>query len=173
MTHHGIDDRLGIARGSTSYYYRTRGELLHAAIVALTTASRTAFHTALAAGAVHDDPVDGAATLIADQLALLIGERRRDALARYALAADAAADDELRRALAGCLFSRAAARDLMVSLDAPDPSRAARDLISLLEGLLFDSLVGARALDSDPAPNNPDEFRAVVLRWLTALLASR
>ncbi len=171
VTHHAVDDRLGIARGSTSYYYRTRRDLLTAAITHLTTTSRTAFRTALELPDRRADPVDGAADLIAGQLDLLIGERRRDALARYALAADTADDEELRAALAGCLFSLPAAESLLRSLDAPDPGAAAYGLISLLEGLLFDRLQGARSLLGlrPGTPASIDDLRGPVYRWLTAL----
>ncbi|MEV5652862.1 TetR family transcriptional regulator [Nocardia sp. NPDC052254] len=172
VTHHAIDDRLGIARGSTSYYYRTRRDLLTAAITHLTTTSRTAFRAALDTSPRRPDPVGAAADLIAGQLDLLIGERRRDALARCALAADTADDEELRRALAGCLFSVPAAENLLISLSAPDPVAAARDLVSLLEGLLFDRLLGTRALLDLRAGTSAsiDDLRAPVHRWLTALL---
>ncbi|MEU6564514.1 TetR/AcrR family transcriptional regulator [Nocardia nova] len=171
VTHHAIDDRLGIARGSASYYYRTRQDLLTAAITHLTTTSRHAFRAALEQPDRRADTVDGAADLIAGQLDLLIGERRRDALARYALAADTAGDEELRRALAGCLFSLPAAEELLSALGAGDPGGAARDLISLLEGLLFDRLLGTRALLGlrPGTPASVDDVRRPVHRWLTAL----
>ncbi len=174
ITHHAIDDRLGIARGSTSYYYRTRRELLEAAIEHLTTTSRAAFHSAQAVPDDCDDPLDGAAELIAGQLDLLLGDRRRDALARYALAADTAGNEELRRALAVCLFSLPAAETLLESLGASDPHQAAHDLISLLEGLLFDRLYGLRSLLAIPPDTaaSRDDLRSAIRRWLGALTAT-
>ncbi|WP_227984551.1 TetR/AcrR family transcriptional regulator [Nocardia spumae] len=171
ITHHAIDDRLGIARGSTSYYYRTRQHLLEAAIEHLAATSRAAFDTARAVPDTRDDPLDGAAELITGQLDLLLGDRRRDSLARYALAADTAGNEELRRALAVCLFSLPAAEALLTSLGAPDPEQAARDLISLLEGLLFDRLHGLRSLleiTPDTAASR-DDLRPTIRRWLRAL----
>ncbi len=174
ITHHAIDDRLGIARGSTSYYYRTRQELLEAAIEHLATTSRQAFHSALAVPDDCNAPLEGAAELIAGQLDLLLGDRRRDALARYALAADTAGNEELRRALAVCLFSLPAAEELLKSLGALDPNQAARDLISLLEGLLFDRLYGLRSLLTIPPDTaaSRDDLRPTIRRWLAALAAT-
>ncbi|TQF68477.1 TetR family transcriptional regulator [Rhodococcus spelaei] len=173
VTHHAVDDRLAIARGSTSYYYRTRQDLLEAAITHLTEASRAAFHSALESHTRGADPVATAAELMAHQLDLLLADRRRDALARYALAADAAHDDLLRRALAGCLFSLPAARVLLASLGATDPPAAAQDLISLLEGLLFDRTHGARSMLHIEAgtPASVADLRPVIHRWLITLSA--
>ncbi|NKY84142.1 TetR/AcrR family transcriptional regulator [Nocardia veterana] len=173
VTHHAIDDLLGIARGSTSYYYRTRQELLEAAIEHLAATSREAFRSALAMPDDCADPFAGAADLIAGQVDLLLGERRRDALARYALAADTAGNEELRESLAVCLFSPAAAETLLASLGAPDPGRAAGDLISLLEGLLFDRLYGRRSLLAlTPGTDaSRDDLRPTIHRWLRALAA--
>ncbi|MFJ1456451.1 TetR/AcrR family transcriptional regulator [Nocardia sp. N2S4-5] len=189
VTHHAVDARLGIARGSTSYYYRTRQDLLEAAITRLTEASREAFHIALDVPADgpeapprtnaphrtefldHTAPLDRtdalthAAGLIAGQLDRLLGDRRRDALARYALVPDAVGNESLRAALAVCLFSTPAAERLMDSLGSADSARAARDLVSLLEGLLFDRLHGARSLPG----HGGDDLRPTVGLWLAAL----
>lgn len=164
VTHHAVDARLGIARGSTSYYYRTRQDLLEAAITRLTEASREAFQTALDVPA-GTDTLEHAAGLIAGQLDRLLGDRRRDALARYALVPDAVGNESLRAALAVCLFSTPAAERLMASLGAADSARAARDLVSLLEGLLFDRLHGARSLPG----HTGDDLRPTIGLWLAAL----
>lgn len=170
VTHYGIDDRLGIARGSTSYYYRTRQALLTAAIIHLADLSRKAF---LAIFEDADTPldIDRAADLTAGQLDLLLGPRRRDALARYALTADATDDDELRDALARCLFSVPGAEALMAHLGATDPSCAAHNFVSLLEGLLFDRLHGSRSrqgIVSGSAASIAD-LRPPIRLWLNAL----
>lgn len=142
VTHGAVDRRLELPKGSTSYYYRTRSELLRAAIGRLAERSRAAFDAGLGGRTV--DPED-AADLMAGQLDLLLRARRRDALARYALAPDAAAEG-LAEPLATCLFSVPLAMELFRGLGAPEPVVAARDLVSLLEGLLFDRLHGARSL---------------------------
>ncbi|MRH89263.1 TetR family transcriptional regulator [Nocardia sp. SYP-A9097] len=171
VTHHAIDDRVGIARGSTSYYYRTRQDLLRAAVIHLATTSRQAFLAAQQSQGPSAPSVDSAADLMAGQLDLLLGPRRRDALARYALAADTAADQTLREALAGCLFSLPAATALMKALGAPDAEQAAHNAISLLEGLLFDRLHGTRSLLGLQAgtPDSLADLRPPVHRWLTLL----
>lgn len=168
VTHHAIDDKLGLSRGSTSYYYRTRQQLLTAAIEHLTLASRSAFREALGTEPPPGALVDAAADLIARQVDKLLADRRRDVLARYALAADAARDDALRAALARCLFSLPEAESLTVALGADDSAGAAQDLLSLLEGLLFDRIYGTRSLEGIEAGTGASftDLRSPVVRLL-------
>ncbi|MDF0530566.1 TetR family transcriptional regulator [Tsukamurella sp. 8F] len=173
VTHRAVDTRLRLSAGSTSYYYRTRSELLAAAIEHLARASRAANEEGLAVAA-GPLTVDGAAQHIATQLDLLAGSRRRDALARYALAPDAVSDPALHAALATCLFSLPSATGLLEGLGASAPERAAADLLSLLEGLLFDRLYGTRSLHA-PEPGtraSRSDLETPIVRWLTALAAS-
>lgn len=170
VTHQAIDRRLGLAKGSTSYYYRTRDALVGAAVRRLSERSRAAFVEAHADDSVPS--VNAAADLIAGQIGLLLTGRRRDVLARYALAVDAFADEELRSALAGCLFSVERATELMEALGASGPRAAAHDLISLLEGLVFDSVYGSRSVLDGASVSGADRFRSTVRLWLAALADS-
>jgi len=172
LTHQGIDARLGLARGSTSYYYRTRHALVSAAIAHLARRSREHFESA--ASTVRPPTVEAAGNLIADQLETLVTDRRRDVLARYALVVDAAADDELRAGLASCLFSLPAATALMGALGASEPPGAARDLISLLEGMVFDFSFGTRVLaPGDSFAEHRESTRTVISLWIGTLVTSR
>ena len=168
VTHQAIDARLGLPRGSTSYYYRTRKALLDATITHLTDRSRVDF-----TGVVPPEPPrtpEVAADAIARYLAMLVTQRRVDVLARYALVSDAMEENDLRVGLASCLFSVDAARDLMDGLGAADPEAAARDLVSLCEGLAFDLTCGHRSLgDIDPRR----DLEGAVRRWIVALLEPR
>jgi TetR/AcrR family transcriptional regulator, regulator of biofilm formation and stress response len=172
LTHQGIDARLGLARGSTSYYYRTRHALVSAAIAHLARRSREHFLAAVPSR--PPETTREATTLIAAQLETLLVERRRDVLARYTLLADAVADDELREGLASCLFSLPAATELMGVLGAPDPPTAARDLISLLEGLVFTQAFGAGIVDADTSiTGHPETLQAPIHLWIDALTGGR
>ncbi|MBM9839161.1 TetR family transcriptional regulator [Rhodococcus hoagii] len=171
VTHQAIDRRLSLAKGSTSYYFRTRDALVGAAVRRLTERSRAAFADAYGAG-VGGVSVEGAADLMADQIVLLLTGRRRDVLARYALAVDAADDEELRPALAGCLFSVEKATGLLEALGASDPDSAAHDLISLLEGLVFDSVYGSRSVLAGGSTPSTQRFRVTIRLWLAALAES-
>ncbi|MBP1158330.1 TetR/AcrR family transcriptional regulator [Rhodococcus sp. PvR099] len=171
VTHHAIDDRLGIARGSTSYYYRTRQKLLNATILHLATASGRDFRATMDAHEPSNESIDDAAELMAKHLDTLLGTRRRHALARYALAVDTAEDVELHSALAACLFSVPAAQALLSMLGTPDPATATRDLLSLLEGLLFDRIYGTRSRPEIHAgtAESLEDLRRTIRLWLTAL----
>lgn len=171
VTHQAIDRRLSLAKGSTSYYFRTRDALVGAAVRRLTERSRAAFAEAYGAG-VGGVSVEGAADLMADQIVLLLTGRRRDVLARYALAVDAADDEELRPALAGCLVSVEKATGLLEALGASDPDSAAHDLISLLEGLVFDSVYGSRSVLAGGSTPSTQRFRVTIRLWLAALAES-
>lgn len=166
VTHTAIDARLDIAKGSTSYYFRTRSALVDAAIAHLTDRSRTQFDELLTA-AVVPVTVDSAVDLITEYLNVLLTARRRDLLARYAFAADAAVSPTMRAGLARCLFSPEAAVGLMSALGADDVTSRAHDLLSLLEGLAFDFTCGARSLET----GQPSvDVRDAVRRWVAALI---
>jgi AcrR family transcriptional regulator len=164
--------RLGLARGSTSYYYRTRHALVSAAIAHLSDRSRAYFDDAVPA--VPPATIEEATIVIVSQLEVLLAERRRDVLARYALMADAMADSELQQGLAKCLFSIPSATDLMTSLGAPDPADAARNLVGLLEGLIFTHAFGADVTGLGTSSDTPAAaLRGPVQTWIEALVVHR
>lgn len=136
LTHQAIDRELGIAKGSTSYYYRTRAVLITAVSEYLTTQSRTVFYDLL----YHHSEEDPDA-VIDTYLADLTATRRDQVRARLALALDADCAAEQRRGLAGCLFSRDAAIELMRSQSHPHPETAASELLDRLEGRILRTLV--------------------------------
>ncbi len=171
VTHSAIDQRLELPKGSTSYYFRTRHALVSAAIARLTDRSRADF------AALFDDTTgtpSSPADLIARYIERLLTVRRTDVLARYALATDARLEPESAEALAGCMFSITAATDLVRELGAPDPGTAGHDLVTLLEGILFDRTHGLRAhTSSGPGTAWVDEIRSSVGLWLDALCAQQ
>lgn len=162
VTHGAVDKRLELPKGSTSYYFRTRSDLLRAAIEHLRERSRAEFERA----APRTVDPETAADVTAQQLHLLLTDRRRDALARYALAPDAQSEG-LAAELATCLFSIPLATSLFEVLGTVEPGRAAADLVSLLEGLLFDRLYGARSLGPARTPQESvADLRAPIARAL-------
>lgn len=136
VTHQAIDRELGIAKGSTSYYYRTRSALIAAVSEYLSAQSRAVFRELLSNHSA-DDP----GAVIDAYLDDLTGSRRDHVRARLALALDADCAIEQRRALAESLFSRDAAIELCRSRAHPCPERAADDLLDSLEGRILRTLV--------------------------------
>lgn len=142
LTHQGIDAALGIARGSTSYYYRTRSALIGAVAEHVATESAAAFADLLADARPADGPVAAdPGEVIERYLEELVTTRRDEVRARIALLLDADCTAEHRRALAGCLFSRDAAVELFRAQGHPRPERAAAAMLDGLEGRVLRSTV--------------------------------
>ncbi|MDA3646568.1 TetR family transcriptional regulator [Saccharopolyspora indica] len=153
LTHLAVDTRLGLPRGSTSYYVRTRRALLEAAVKRLSVRAREDFDAFAGSDFAPSPDVRAAADRIAVHLDRMLGERRNDTIARYALVAEVTATAELHEPLARAAFSEQLAVGLMESLQAPDPAAAGADLVSLCEGLVFDRVIGSRSLDA-PEPGS-------------------
>lgn len=173
VTHQAIDKHLGLPKGSTSYYFRTRHALVSAAVVHLTERSRARFTELLTVDG-SGGLLDTAAELVATYLEQLLTTHRRDVAARYALASDATLEPGLLAALAASVFSVPAAVELMTALGADRPEAAARDLIALSEGLLFDHTHGIRAHDdSSTATRRQCDMQEAIALWLRALCTPR
>lgn len=131
LTHRAIDSALGYPAGSTSYYFRTKSDLLTAVAARLVELSRTSFVDI----AGNDSDV---ATVVAQYLHDALTHRMVHLQARYALMLDSAVAQDVRATLAGSLFSRERARELF-----DDPEHG-DGLVSLCEGLVADVVFGRR-----------------------------
>lgn len=141
LSHQAVDRAAGLATGSTSYYFRTRRDLVVATIGRIREHSRAAFEKSPVPVTVTPRT---AATLMTGQLLLLAGLRRNDALAVFSLLPEVEGDSESRAQLASCLFSRELATNLLVALGGSDADGASLDLIDFLTGILFGLLFGQR-----------------------------
>ncbi|MFF5084622.1 TetR/AcrR family transcriptional regulator [Actinoplanes sp. NPDC000266] len=171
LTHRAIDKELGLPTGSTSYYARTRRDLIEAMVHRL--AARTAGDMAGVAerditGVPGRRPVDDAAERLARLLDRL-AERPGDHLARYALVVELTGDPELHARLTSASPARAgflaAAAETLRGLGVEEPERHAPALVAVVDGLLLDRVAGS---GMDPA-TRPDarETIAAYLRGLT------
>jgi DNA-binding transcriptional regulator YbjK len=157
-----VDRAAGVPEGSCSYYYRTRQALLKATVDRLAELD----DAELAALPALTGP--GRLPEIADAAAALIEHwtttGRTRMLARYELALEATRRSELREVLvdAGKRY-RVLAEHLLTAVGAPDPARRAPILVAFFDGLIFDHLAGAGALDL-----RPGELRAALLDLLRA-----
>lgn len=165
LTHRGVDRRLGLPPGSTSFYARSRRALIELGVRELTARARAAFEdTGVRPPGRTAPPLKHTAVLIADFLVRMLTEHRSDLVARWALALELRGDEELCAMLAHSTFSHEAAEGLMRALHVPEPVRAAANLVGLLEGLLLDRLVGHRSVQTGGAPRR--DFEAAVLAFL-------
>ncbi|MCY1139028.1 TetR/AcrR family transcriptional regulator [Actinoplanes sp. Pm04-4] len=147
LTHRAIDRTLELPAGSTSYYARTRRQLIELMVHRL--ANRTVTDMA---------PASGPASLL-DRLAARAADHR----VRYALLVDLADDPELHPLLTTESPARAqflaAAESTLAKAGVADPARHAPGLIALVDGLLFDRVAGSRV-------DNADEVIAAYLRGI-------
>ena len=150
LTHRAVDRELGLPDGSTSYYVRTRRQLIEAMVHRLANRTVTDLRPA-----PPETTVEGAASRLAATLDVL-ARRPADHRARYALLTDLAGDPELHAYLthaspirAGALASATATLD---AVGVATPERHAPALIALLDGLLCDRVAGSGV---DPA-SRPD-----------------
>jgi AcrR family transcriptional regulator len=150
LTHRAVDRELGLPDGSTSYYVRTRRQLIEAMVHRL--AGRTVTDLRPPPPATT---VEGAAERLAGTLEVL-ARRPDDHRARYALVVDLATDPDLHAYLthaspirAGALASASAT---LAAIGVEDPERHAPGLVALMDGLLFDRVAGSGV---DPA-SRPD-----------------
>ncbi|MBB1052822.1 AcrR family transcriptional regulator [Dietzia sp. 2505] len=136
LTHQAIDAELGIAKGSTSYYYRTRAALIAGVSEFLAAQSRAVFHDLVArhAGESPDTVIDA-------YLADLAATRRDHVRARLALILDADCGADQRAGLATCLFSLDEAERLLRSHAHSHPEVGASELLDRLEGHILRTLI--------------------------------
>ena len=132
LTHRSIDAALDYPAGSTSYYFRTKSDLLAAVAARLVELSHARFVDI--AGTEND-----VATLIARYLHEVLTHRMVELRARYALMLDPAVAQDVRDVLARSFFSLERAKELF-----DDPAYG-DGLVSLCEGLVADVVFGRRS----------------------------
>ena len=158
LTHRAVDRTAGVPEGSTSYYFRTRLDLLRA-IVRRMSDLDAASVPALA----HADGEEFAEAFTAAVQGLVTDGRERQ-LARYELTLEATRRPELREALlANAVPIHDRLTEQLAALGVPDPGDRAQDLLAFLDGLLFSRLTAA---DGAPSPPAMDAVRGLVRRML-------
>jgi AcrR family transcriptional regulator len=173
LTHRAIDRELGLPAGSTSYYVRTRRQLIEAIVHRLAARTRADLNKADLNRTDNNKADQNKADLnkeeLAKQLAGLIermASRPDDHRVRWALAVDLAGDPELHGRLTYASPVRTAflagAADRLRAIGVAEPERHAPALVMLTDALLFDRLAGSGV---DPAAR-PDAEAT-----LTAFLA--
>jgi AcrR family transcriptional regulator len=172
LTHRAVDRELALPPGSTSYYARTRRQLVEAIVRRL--AARTMADLS-ASAALHPpaEIAEGAAEA-ARELGRVIERmavRADDHRVRWALEVDLAGDPELHAYLTHGSPVRAAflagAADRLRRIGVAEPERHAPALVMLADAVLFDRLAGSGV---DPAARVDAE--AVFDAFLVGLMTS-
>ena len=146
ITHLRVDERAGLAGGSTSNYFRTRAALLQGIVEHMVSRELPAVDSALAPRSA-DEFIAGVARLFD----FMTGPNRVMTTARLTLLMEASHDAELRSALTrGRQVMEQATLPTFAALGAPDPLLATQAFAACFEGLFLDRL--ARHADIDPRP---------------------
>ncbi|MGW5328074.1 TetR/AcrR family transcriptional regulator [Streptomyces sp. NPDC004014] len=157
LTHRAVDQAADVPPGSCSYYFRTRQELLRAAVERLAELDITEIdqRPTLSGPASVDEMAEAAANLVEHWTTA--GRERM--LARYELALEAPRRPELREALhAAGSRHRAVAENLLAAAGAPDPKGNANAFVAFLDGILFNQLTAAA-----PHRLTPEQLRRSLL----------
>jgi DNA-binding transcriptional regulator YbjK len=161
LTHRAVDRTAGVPEGSTSYYFRTRLDLLRAIVRRMSD-----LDTASVPVLAHADGEEFEEAFTAAVHRLVTDGRDRQ-LARYELTLESTRRPELREALlANAVPIHDRLTEQLAALGVPDPGDRAQDLLALLEGLLFSRLTAA---DGAPSPQAAGALRGLVRRMLRSV----
>ncbi|GAA0258573.1 TetR/AcrR family transcriptional regulator [Saccharothrix mutabilis subsp. mutabilis] len=163
LTHRAVDAEAGLPQGSTSAYFRTRKALVEGVVRRLADQD-----TAEVAELVDVTDLDALSAGMARVLDAWMTTGRERTLARYACLLEATHHPELRGILAHGAQARDLARRMLERAGVPDAERRGRALVAFVDGLLFDRLVGAGALNA-PAPGSPESRAELTDAIRTAL----
>lgn len=155
LTHRAVDSELGLPAGSTSYYARTRSDLINLVVAKL------AERTTRTLATLELSPVsrEGIAAAVATGAARLLADPRNQR-ARFALLLD----PEATYAPGGLEDSsmvrphvQAAAERALTELAIADAGRRTHELLTLIDGLVMQAAVRGLAVD----------FKSIVLAYLS------
>jgi len=148
LTHLSVDDETSLPRGSTSYYARTRRDLIALVVVRLSDGSQVDIEDI---GIPESLTEADAVTLTVRVLDRMAGREDAQA-ARFALMFEVRDDDELRAALTAQAPVRApligVATRLLEAIGAADAAQHALDLVGLVDALLMYRTAKAAPVDA-------------------------
>ena len=161
LTHRAVDKEAGVSEGSTSYYFRTRHALLQAVVERATEVDTAEMEV------TPFEDAEAAAKGIAGVLEGWVTTGRDRQLARFELALEAVRRPELRAALVARQdVFRGVLLEQLALLGVDEPGARAKDLVTLLNGLLFDAVTR-----TESAADAAAVIRANVPRLLLAITA--
>ncbi|WP_344393046.1 transcriptional regulator [Dietzia cercidiphylli] len=143
LTHRAVDSEAGLPSGSTSYYCRTRAQLLALTVDRLTSLLR-GFVEVSGIQELASSDADDVLAMLTRMIEGLLADYRGELAARSALIMELTGKDDTTDLVAALLDPS----DLAGALDAAglrDPAAAALDLLAVYEGLLWERTVGRLA----------------------------
>lgn len=163
LTHRAVDAQAGLPAGSTSYYFRTRATLLHAAVRRLAELDRELYREAARDA---DDFAGSVAAALDDSLS----RHRIRTSARYLFLLEASRNPDLNPVRDIGREFREYAAGMLAAGGVPDAALRANTLVAALDGLVFDRLANTGGLTA-PEPGTP-AARADLRRAVELLLAA-
>lgn len=142
LTHRAVDRTAGVAEGSTSYYFRTRAELLTAC------AERLAIRTMQSVGSppTAQPDFDGLIALAVRSVHAWTADGGLMILARHELLLESARHPDLRRQIdAATEHVRTLLERRVEQINVSDAGERAADLIACLDGVALAHVVAATA----------------------------
>ncbi|MEV7794834.1 TetR family transcriptional regulator C-terminal domain-containing protein [Streptomyces sp. NPDC087512] len=160
LTHRAVDRAAHLPPGTTSAYFRTRQALLTALVRRLVALDQAELQAAGERTPVPRDTGELVAAIAAFVERRITGDGRRRSLARYACAIESVHHPELREILIPRRNTgRQVVQDFLTAQGVPDAENRTITLLTCVDGLVFDRLVGGGAV-------SPEEIE----RLLTAAL---
>jgi len=151
LSHRALENEAGVSRGSTTYHLGTSHQIVEALLERLAELDAAAISDALgrlaiaqlAAPVTGEEPTTDAAVRLVTSALLVAPER---ALARYTLMIEAARDESLRPVIRRWRDEFAAIpAPMLARLGAEAPEDAARDMVALMDGIIFEHLSTGRS----------------------------
>lgn len=162
LTHRAVDAEAGLSSGSTSYYCRTRSQLLSLTVDRLVALLRGYVE---ASGIQELRPSDAAelARALVGMEAGLLTDYRAELTARAALLPELAGEEDTSE-LVAALLDPSDIVDALSAAGVKHPQDAALDVLSLFEGQLWERLVGRLAGSEPSAQHDGGLFEALLTR---------
>ncbi|MDV7999660.1 transcriptional regulator [Rhodococcus sp. IEGM 1408] len=162
LTHRAVDSEAGLPSGSTSYYCRTRAQLLSITVDRLTSLLR-GFVEVSGIQELSSSDADDVLSLLTRMIEGLLADYRGELAARSALIMELAGKEDTTDLVAALLDPS----DLASALDAAglrDPAVAALDLLTVYEGLLWERTVGRLSATEVDQKHDAEILGAVLAR---------
>ena len=162
LTHRAVDSEAGLPSGSTSYYCRTRAQLLTITVDRLTSLLR-GFVEVSGIQELSSSDADDVLTMLTRMIENLLADYRAELAARSALIVELTGKEDTTDLVAALLDPS----DLATALDAAglrDPAVAALDLLTVYEGLLWERTVGRLSATAIDQKHDAEILGAVLAR---------
>lgn len=162
LTHRAVDSEAGLPSGSTSYYCRTRSQLIGLTVDRLTALLR-GYVEVSGIQDLRSSDADDVLTTLTDMIAGLLADYRGELAARWALVVELTGELDTTDLVASLLDPS----DLSGALESAGlrhPDTAALDLLTVFEGLLWERTVGRLAGAELDAERDADLLGSVLAR---------